>query len=70
MMLKHLLKQQAAVHFIDGGCVSGGTLEEIEDTFIKYKDEYEMLYIPLSAIRYVAVDTKERDKAPVGFTAS
>jgi len=70
MMLKHLLKQQAAVHFIDGGCVSGGTLEEIEDTFIKYKDEYEMLYIPLSAIRYLSVDTKERDKAPVGFTAT
>ncbi|GAB6926150.1 hypothetical protein JCM10914A_01330 [Paenibacillus sp. JCM 10914] len=67
-MLKRLEKQRVAVYFVDGNYIQNGTLEEVGDQFILYQDEYEMLYIPISAIRYVSVDTKERDKPRVGFS--
>jgi len=67
-MLKSLLNQEVSIYFTDGSYVRSGTLEEVGEQFIRYKDEYEMLYVPLPAIRYVSVNTKERDKPKVGFT--
>ncbi|MCV4232333.1 hypothetical protein OHJ21_14205 [Virgibacillus sp. LDC1] len=67
-MLKSLLNQEVSIYFTDGSYVRSGTLEEVGEQFIRYKDEYEMLYVPLTAIRYVSVNTKERDKPKVGFT--
>lgn len=67
-MLKSLLNQKVAIYFTDGSYVQNGLLEEVGEQFIRYKDEYEMLYVPLTAIRYVSVNTKERDKPRVGFT--
>ncbi|MBU5346381.1 hypothetical protein [Paenibacillus lautus] len=69
-MLKSLLNQEVSIYFTDGSYVRNGTLEEVGDQFIRYQDEYEMLYVPLTAIRYVSVNTKERDKPRVGFAPS
>ncbi|KUP23496.1 hypothetical protein [Paenibacillus sp. DMB5] len=66
-MLKELLGQKVAVHFLDGTSVREGVLEELDERFVKYRTEYQLLYIPLTSIRAVALETKERERPRVGF---
>ncbi|PAD75812.1 hypothetical protein [Paenibacillus campinasensis] len=68
-MLKGLEKQAVTIYFLDGSCVRGGTLEEVNEAFVKYKDEFEMLYVPISSIRAVAADRKVREQPKIGFSA-
>ncbi|MEK5236300.1 hypothetical protein NST99_11485 [Paenibacillus sp. FSL L8-0470] len=66
-MLVALQGQEVTVNFLDGSTVRGGVLEEIDERFVKYRTEYQVLYIPISSIRAVAVETKERERPRVGF---
>ncbi|MEK8212819.1 hypothetical protein [Paenibacillus sp. FSL L8-0463] len=66
-MLAALQGQEVTVNFLDGSTVRGGVLEEIDERFVKYRTEYQVLYIPISSIRAVAVETKERERPRVGF---
>jgi hypothetical protein len=66
-MLAALQGQEVTVNFLDGSSVRGGVLEEIDERFVKYRTEYQVLYIPISSIRAVAVETKERERPRVGF---
>ncbi|WP_068618687.1 hypothetical protein [Paenibacillus tuaregi] len=66
-MLNHLLNKEVTIHFLDGSCVRGGILEAIEENFINYADEYQSLYIPVTSIRSISIDTKERQRPRVGF---
>ncbi|KWX78994.1 hypothetical protein AMQ84_08155 [Paenibacillus riograndensis] len=66
-MLEALKGQEVSVNFVDGSSVRGGVLEEIDERFVKYRTEYQVLYIPITSIRAVAVETKERERPRVGF---
>ncbi|AIQ68148.1 hypothetical protein [Paenibacillus graminis] len=66
-MLEALKGQEVSVNFLDGSSVRGGVLEEIDERFVKYRTEYQVLYIPITSIRAVAVETKERERPRVGF---
>ncbi|AIQ51947.1 MULTISPECIES: hypothetical protein [Paenibacillus] len=66
-MLQELIGQKVAVHFLDGTSVREGVLEELDERFVKYRTEYQLLYIPVSSIRAVALETKERERPRVGF---
>lgn len=66
-MLKELLGQKVAVHFLDGTSVREGVLEELDERFVKYRTEYQLLYIPVTSIRAVTLETKERERPRVGF---
>ncbi|MBW4082238.1 hypothetical protein D3C76_412100 [compost metagenome] len=66
-MLEALRGQEVSVNFLDGSSVRGGVLEEIDERFVKYRTEYQVLYIPITSIRAVAVETKERERPRVGF---
>lgn len=66
-MLETIKGTAVTIHFLDGSCEKGGTLEEIADGFVRYRTEYQLLYIPVTSIRAVAVDTKERRTPRVGF---
>jgi hypothetical protein len=68
VMLEDLFGKKVEVHFIDGTHVIGGVLEQSDDRFVKYVTDYQVLYIPITSIRAVAVDTKERKPSRVGFT--
>jgi hypothetical protein len=66
-MLEDLKGQKVAVHFLDGTSVRDGVLEELDERFVKYRTEYQVLYIPITSIRAVALETKERERPRVGF---
>lgn len=66
-MLEALQGKEVAIHFLDGSSVKGGVLSEIGESFLKYTTEYQELYIPLTAIRAVAVEMKEPERRRVGF---
>ncbi|CQR54847.1 hypothetical protein [Paenibacillus riograndensis] len=66
-MLEALKGQEVSMNFLDGSSVRGGVLEEIDERFVKYRTEYQVLYIPITSIRAVAVETKERERPRVGF---
>ncbi|WP_234993053.1 MULTISPECIES: hypothetical protein [unclassified Paenibacillus] len=66
-MLEQLKGKQVLIHFLDGTHIGEGTLEEVDDKFVKYKTEYQELFIPVSSIRTVSVNLKERQKPKVGF---
>ncbi|AJY74132.1 hypothetical protein [Paenibacillus beijingensis] len=66
-MLTSLYGKEVAIYFIDGTSVNGGTLEQADDTFVKYRTEYEDLYIPVTSIRSITVNTKERQRPRIGF---
>ncbi|OKP81480.1 hypothetical protein A3844_26370 [Paenibacillus helianthi] len=66
-MLEALQGQEVTVNFLDGSSVSGGILEEMDERFVKYRTEYQVLYIPITSIRAVVVETKERERPRVGF---
>jgi len=66
-MLEALLGKEVTVNFLDGFSAKGGVLEEIEDKFVKYKTEFQVLYIPITSIRAITIDTKERERPRVGF---
>lgn len=66
-MLAALKGQEVTIHFLDGTNVRGGILEELDERFVKYSTEYQTLYIPITSIRAVDVQTKERERPRVGF---
>ncbi|AIQ57638.1 hypothetical protein [Paenibacillus borealis] len=66
-MLSALKGQEVSIHFLDGTTVRGGVLEELDEKFVKYSTEYQTLYIPITSIRAVEVQTKERERPRVGF---
>ncbi|MEK3903577.1 MULTISPECIES: hypothetical protein [unclassified Paenibacillus] len=66
-MLEALKGQEVTIHFLDGTSVRGGVLEELDERFVKYSTEYQTLYIPITSIRAVDVQTKERKRPRVGF---
>ncbi|OKP84765.1 hypothetical protein [Paenibacillus sp. P32E] len=66
-MLEALQGQEVTVNFLDGSSVRGGILEEMDERFVKYRTEYQVLYIPITLIRAVVVETKERERPRVGF---
>ena len=66
-MLAALKGQEVAIHFLDGTSVKGGLLEDLDERFVKYSTEYQTLYIPITSIRAVDVQTKERERPRVGF---
>ncbi|WP_379153910.1 hypothetical protein [Paenibacillus sp. sgz5001063] len=66
-MLEALVGQEVTVNFLDGSSVRGGVLEEVDERFVKYRTEYQVLYIPITSIRAVVVETKERERPRVGF---
>lgn len=66
-MLKALQGQEVSINFLDGSSSRGGVLEELDERFVKYRTEYQVLYIPITSIRAVAVETKERERPRVGF---
>lgn len=66
-MLAALKGQEVTVHFLDGTSVRGGVLEETDERFVRYSTEYQTLIIPITSIRAVDVQTKERERPRVGF---
>lgn len=66
-MLAALKGKEVTVNFLDGTSVRGGVLEEVDERFVKYQTEYEELYIPITSIRAISLDTKERERPRVGF---
>jgi hypothetical protein len=66
-MLESLQGQVVVIHFLDGSNVSGGILEQIDDKFVKYRTEYQEIYIPITSVRTLSIDTKERQRPRVGF---
>jgi hypothetical protein len=66
-MLAALKGQEVTVHYLDGTSSRGGILEDLDDRFVKYSTEYQTLYIPITSIRAVDVQTKERERPRVGF---
>lgn len=42
-------------------------MEELDERFVKYSTEYQTLYIPITSIRAVELQTKERERPRVGF---
>lgn len=66
-MLTALQGQEVTVHFLEGSSARGGVLEQVDDRFVRYRTEYQVLYIPITSIRAVEVETKERERPRVGF---
>lgn len=66
-MLEALQGKEVTVHYLNGYSSEGGILEEVDEKYVKYRTEFQMLYIPISSIRAVIVDTKERERPRVGF---
>lgn len=66
-MLEDLKGQKVTVHFLDGTSIKDGVLVELDERFVKYQTEYQVLYIPITSIRAVALETKERERPRVGF---
>jgi hypothetical protein len=66
-MLAALKGQEVTVHYLDGTSSRGGILEDLDERFVKYSTEYQTLYIPITSIRAVDVQTKERERPRVGF---
>ncbi|GGG10661.1 hypothetical protein GCM10010912_63840 [Paenibacillus albidus] len=66
-MLEALQGKKVTIYFLDCSNESKGVLEAVSDKFVKYRTDYQELYIPITSIRSVDVDTKERQRARVGF---
>ncbi|MCM3749576.1 hypothetical protein M3223_19680 [Paenibacillus pasadenensis] len=66
-MLAKLKGQKVLVHFIDGTLADGGILEDFDDKYIKYTTEYQELYIPITSVREIKFNLKERERPKVGF---
>lgn len=68
-MLNDLKGREVTINFLDGTSVKDGIIEEIDEHFVKYKSEFQLLYIPITSIRAVSIETKERQRPRVGFTS-
>jgi hypothetical protein len=67
IMLASLQGKEVTIHFIDGTNVCDGILDQIDDKFVKYVTQYQTLVIPITSIRTVSIDIKERQRYRVGF---
>ncbi|WP_025685691.1 hypothetical protein [Paenibacillus maysiensis] len=66
-MLASLQGKEVTIHFIDGTNACDGILDQIDDKFVKYLTQYQTLVIPITSIRTVSIDIKERQRYRVGF---
>ncbi|MBP1176231.1 hypothetical protein JOE49_003483 [Paenibacillus sp. PvR133] len=66
-MLANLQGKEVTIHFIDGTNVCDGILDQIDDKFVKYVTQYQTLVVPITSIRTVSIDIKERQRYRVGF---
>lgn len=66
-MLASLQGKEVTIHFIDGTNACDGVLDQIDDKFVKYLTQYQTLVIPITSIRTVSIDIKERQSYRVGF---
>ncbi|KGE18991.1 hypothetical protein [Paenibacillus wynnii] len=66
-MLSALVGKEVSVNFLDGFSAKGGILEEMDEKFVKYRTDFQVLYIPITSIRAITLDTKERERPRVGF---
>ncbi|ASA20490.1 hypothetical protein [Paenibacillus donghaensis] len=66
-MLNSLVGKEVTVAFLDGTLATGGVLAEADERYVKYQTEYQELYIPITSIRDVTLDTKPRERNRVGF---
>jgi hypothetical protein len=66
-MLASLLGKEVTIHFIDGTNACDGILEQVDDKFVKYLTQYQTFYIPITSIRTVSIEIKERQRSRVGF---
>ncbi|WP_226003009.1 hypothetical protein [Paenibacillus sp. BJ-4] len=67
-MLASLQGKEVTIHFIDGTNACEGVLDQVDDQFVKYLTQYQTLVIPITSIRTVSIDIKERQPYRVGFT--
>jgi len=66
-MLEALQGKEVTVYFVDGSNARKGILETVSEKFIKYRTEFEELYIPITSVCSITLDTKGRERARVGF---
>jgi hypothetical protein len=66
-MLASLQGKEVTIHFIDGTNACDGVLDQVDDKFVKYLTPYQTLIIPITSIRTVSIDIKERQRSRVGF---
>ncbi|TDF98137.1 hypothetical protein [Paenibacillus piri] len=67
-MLKEFINKQVTILFIDGGSVSGGTLIEMDEKFVKYQSPQSLNIIPITSIKSVTLQSGENHNATVrGF---
>ncbi|WP_282941204.1 hypothetical protein [Paenibacillus sp. RC67] len=67
-MLKEFINQQVTILFIDGGSVSGGTLIEMDEKFVKYQSPQNLNIIPISSIKTVTLQNGDNHNSTVrGF---
>lgn len=66
-MLEALQGKEVTIYFVDGSNARKGVLETVSERFVKYRTDFEELYIPITAICSVSLDIKERERARVGF---
>ena len=66
-MLLALQGKEVTINFLDGFSAKGGILEEMDERFVKYRTDFQVLYIPITSIRAITIDTKERERPRVGF---
>jgi hypothetical protein len=67
-MLASLQGKEVTIHFIDGTNACDGILDQVDDRFVKYLTQYQTLFIPITSIRTVSIEIKERQRSKVGFS--
>jgi hypothetical protein len=67
-MLEALQGKEVTIYFVDGSNARKGILETVTEKFIKYRTEFEELYIPITSVCTITLDTKGRERSRIGFT--
>lgn len=67
-MLEALKGKEVTIYFVDGSNARKGVLESVTERFVKYRTDFEEIYIPITAICSVSLDLKGRERPRVGFT--
>lgn len=67
-MLEALQGKEVTIYFVDGSNARKGVLESVTERFVKYRTDFEELYIPITAICSVSLDLIGRERPRVGFT--
>lgn len=67
-MLEALQGKEVTIYFVDGSNARKGVLESVTERFVKYRTNFEEIYIPITSICSVSLDLKGRERPRVGFT--